>query len=93
MLSEQYANTAIATSDGRVVIGRIVEETSDKVVIKPNPLETDTISVGKSDIESRKLSNISPMPAGLLNTFSESEILDLLAYLESLGNSKHPNFQ
>ena len=93
VLSEQYANTAIATSDGRVVVGRIAEETTDKIVIKPNPLEPETVSINKSDIESRKLSNVSPMPAGLLNTFSESEILDLLAYLESLGNSKHQNFQ
>ncbi len=93
MLSEQYANIVIVASDGRVTIGRIAEETSEKVVIKPNPLEPETVSIDKSDIESRKLSNISPMPAGLLNTFSELEILDLLAYLESLGNSKHPNFQ
>ena len=93
VLSEQYANTVIAASDGRVVIGRIAEETSDRVVIKPNPLEPETVSIDKADIESRKLSNISPMPAGLLNTFSEREILDLLAYLESLGNAKHANFQ
>jgi hypothetical protein len=33
------------------------------------------------------------MPSGLLNTFTKEEILDLLAYLESLGDAKHPNFQ
>ncbi len=93
VLSEQYANTAIETSDGRVVIGRIAEETPDKVVVRPNPLEPGTITIRKSDIESRKLSHISPMPTGLLNTFSETEILDLMAYLESLGNSQHPNFK
>ena len=32
------------------------------------------------------------MPVGLLNTFTQEEILDLLAYLESLGDAKHPNF-
>jgi hypothetical protein len=32
------------------------------------------------------------MPAGLLNTCNEDEILDLLAYLESMGDEKHPNF-
>lgn len=93
VLSEQYANTTFAMSDGRVVVGRIAEETADKVVVKPNPLELETVTLNKSDIESRKLSNVSPMPTGLLNTFSETEILDLLAYMESLGNAKHPNFQ
>jgi hypothetical protein len=32
------------------------------------------------------------MPPGLLNTFSEDEILDLIAYLESMGDPQHPNF-
>ena len=38
VLSEQYMNTAFETADGRVVIGRITEETSDKVVVRPDPL-------------------------------------------------------
>ena len=85
-------NTALETTDGRMIIGRIMEETADKVVIRPNPLELETVTVKKSEIESRQLSKISPMPVGLLNTFTKEEILDLLAYLESLGDSKHPNF-
>ena len=92
VLSEQYMNTAIETTGGKVVIGRIVDETSEKVVLRPNPLQTDTVTVAKSEIESRSLSKTSPMPAGLLNTFTKEEILDLLAYLESLGDASHPNF-
>lgn len=93
VLSEQYMNTAIETVAGKVLIGRIVDETPDKVVLRPNPLEPETVTVKKSEIESRSLSKISPMPAGLLNTFTKEEILDLLAYLESLGDSTHPNFK
>ena len=92
VLSEQYMNTAIETQEGRAIIGRITEETPDKVVIRPNPLEPEAVTVMKSEIESRQLSKTSPMPTGLLNTFTEEEILDLLAYLESLGDSKHQNF-
>lgn len=92
VLSEQYMNTAIETSGGRVIVGRITEETPDKVVVRPNPLEPETVTIKKSEIESRKLSKVSPMPAGLLNTFTQEEILDLMAYLESLGDPKHPNF-
>ncbi len=93
VLSEQYMNTVIETNEGRVMIGRITEETPDKVVLRPNPLEPETVAVKKSEIASREHSKISPMPAGLLNTFTKDEILDLLAYLESLGDSKHPNFK
>jgi putative heme-binding domain-containing protein len=92
VLSEQYMNTAILTHDGRVIIGRIAEENDEQVVIRPLPLEPQTVTIKKSEIESRKLSAISPMPVGLLNTFTKEEILDLLAYLESLGDSMHSNF-
>jgi len=85
-------NTAITTTAGQVVIGRIVEETTETVVLRPNPLAPETVTVRKSDIESREFSKTSPMPAGLLNTFSQEEILDLLAYLEALGDAQHPNF-
>ena len=93
VLSEQYMNTAIETTAGKVVVGRIVEETPEKIVLRPNPLEPDSVvTVKKSEIEARSLSKISPMPAGLLNTLTKEEILDLMAYLESLGDPKHPNF-
>lgn len=93
VLSEQYMNTAIETVAGQVHIGRIVEETPEKVVLRKNPLEPETVTIKKSEIESRSLSKVSPMPAGLLNTLTKDEILDLLAYLESLGDSTHPNFK
>jgi hypothetical protein len=38
------------------------------------------------------ISKISIMPPGLLSTCTEAEVLDLLAYLESMGDLKHPNF-
>ncbi len=92
VLSEQYMNTAIETTAGQVIIGRITEETDEHVVLRPIPLQPETVTVKKSEIESRQLSKTSPMPAGLLNTFTQEEILDLLAYMESFGDSKHPNF-
>ena len=92
VLSEQYMNTAIETTAGQVITGRIVEETDERVVLRPIPLQPETVTVQKSEIESRQLSKTSPMPAGLLNTFTQEEILDLLAYMESFGDSKHPNF-
>ena len=93
VLSEQYMNAAIETADGKVLIGRIVEETPETIVLRKNPLEPETVTIKKSEIESRSLSKVSPMPAGLLNTLTKEEILDLLAYLESLGDSAHPNFR
>ena len=93
VLSEQYMNTTLETNDGQVITGRVVKESPEEVVVRPNPLEDKTVTIKKTNIETRAPSKVSPMPAGLLNTFSESDILDLLAYMESLGNPAHPNFK
>ena len=93
VISEQYMNTAIKTTEGKVVIGRIVEDNADTLVIRPNPLEPQTVKLNKAEIKTRELSKVSPMPEGLLNTFTKEEILDLLAFLESLGDSNRANFK
>jgi hypothetical protein len=49
-------------------------------------------TIAKSGVKARELSKISIMPPGLLNTFTEDEVLDLLAFLESMGDPKHPDF-
>ncbi len=92
VVSEQYMNTTLKMAGGRVVVGRITQETADKVVVAANPFASVTTTVNKSEIQSRERSKVSIMPAGLINTCTEDEILDLLAYLESMGDAKHPNF-
>jgi putative heme-binding domain-containing protein len=92
VISEQYAATTVRTKDGDVVEGRIVEETDDKLVVQPNPLLPEKVTLKKSDVKSRGLSKVSPMPEGLINTFHKEEILDMLAYIESGGRKDHPDF-
>lgn len=48
-----------------------------------NPLTQTTAEVSKAGVDKRAASKISPMPEGLVNTFTKEEILDLIAYLES----------
>jgi putative heme-binding domain-containing protein len=94
VVSEQYMNTVFTMADGTVVAGRISQESGDKVVVMTNPFDAAvTTTVSKAKIKSRELSKISIMPPGLLATCTEAEVLDLLAYLESMGDPKHPNFK
>ena len=93
VISEQYAATTVRTKDGDAVEGRIVEETADKLVVQPNQLLPDKVTVKKSDMKSRAFSKVSPMPEGLVNTLTKDEILDLVAYLESGGRKDHPDFK
>ena len=59
-----------------------------------NPLTPDSkVEIKKADIKERKPAKLSPMPDGLLNTLSKDEVLDLLAYIESVGKAKATNFK
>jgi putative heme-binding domain-containing protein len=93
VISEQFQNQQVQTKAGEVVIGRVLEETADKLVVQPDPLKPDRVEVKKSDVARRAPSKISPMPEGLMNTFNKDEILDLLAYIESAGKRDHPDFK
>lgn len=92
-IDEKYRITMIHSSDGRAISGTILEENERQITLSPNPEAAETHSVAKSDIEERTLSLVSSMPEGLLNTLSEDEILDLVAYVESGGDPENRSFQ
>jgi len=86
VISEQYQALTFTLKNGDEVTGRLVEDAADKLIVVTDPLHNGKTEIKKSDIASRQASKISPMPEGLLNNFSQDEILDLLAYL--LANGK-----
>ncbi|HLY07936.1 MAG TPA: c-type cytochrome [Planctomycetota bacterium] len=92
VISEQYQNTMIMTTSGKILDGRVLEENADRIVLQPNPLQPEKIEIKKSTIEKRAPSKISPMPERLVNTYTKEEILDLLAYIESGGRKDRPAF-
>ena len=93
VISEQYANTVVRFKSGGGVVGRIVEESADKVIVQPSMLSPEKVTVSTSDIASREVSKTSPMPEGLLNSLTKTDILDLLAYIESAGRKDNPDFK
>ena len=93
-ISDQYESVAVATTDGRVVTGRIVNLNGDNLMISTDMLDPNKmVNVPRSQIEEIKRSPISMMPVGLLNTMSKDEILDLFAYLLSRGDRQSPMFR
>jgi putative heme-binding domain-containing protein len=93
VVSEQYQNITVTSSNGDDVTGRLVEELPDKLVLVPNQLTGEKVEVKKSDVKTRVPSKLSPMPEGLVNILTKEEILDLLAYLESAGKKQHAAFR
>lgn len=94
VVSDQYQNTTIVKTDGDDVTGRITDENAERLIVLPNMLATETtVEVRLADIARREPSKVSPMPTGLLNQLTRDEILDLLAYIESAGNTNAANFK
>ena len=87
-ISDQYAFTAFELKDGNRKVGRIIKETEEAYTIYQSPYDmTATTELLKSDVKSQALSATSPMPAKLLNTLNEDEVLDLVVYLMAGGKA------
>ena len=92
-ISDQYGAVEIRTHSGKLVVGRIVNLNANNIQVNTNMLDPGkNESVDRNDVESMKPSKTSLMPAGLLDTMKEDEVLDLMAYLLSRGDRKHKMF-
>ena len=93
IIDEKFRQTRLLLKDGDDVSGMVEREADNKLFVRPSPLEEKLIEVAVTNIRERRLSEVSPMPSGLLNGLRLEQILDLLAYLEAAGDPKHRNFQ
>ena len=87
VISDQYRNTVIATVDGELIGGRVIDEDDRQVRVRTHPYARELTNVEKTAIESREFSSLSEMPVGLINVLTTEEVLDLIAYVRSGGNA------
>ncbi len=90
VVDEKYRSEQIVTVDGRVIVGRIVADgnyRSTKLRVLTDPLRPgQTVEIDKNDIAAHQFLLQSPMSSGLLDSFTPSEIGDLLTFLEQTGS-------
>lgn len=87
VISDQYGAVTIATSDGKVITGRIMNLHGDNITINTNMLDPSAqVNVNVNKIEENVPATVSMMPEGLLSTLREDEVADLVAYLLSRGD-------
>ena len=91
-VSDQYQNEQITTAADQVVVGRVVDETPEKIVIQSNPLAPDRVEVKRADVVERKPAKLSPMPDHLVDVLTADEVLDLIAFLEAGGRKDYKAF-
>ncbi len=83
-IDEKFRSVTVKTSDGKTITGSLESEDDERVVLRPNPLAPEKSEIAKAMIKERTISEISPMPAGLLNSLKAEQILDLLAWFETM---------
>jgi putative heme-binding domain-containing protein len=79
-----YGAEILITTGGRGVAGRVLSEDGERLLVRADPYRPELEEIPLAEISQRARARVSTMPSELLSTFEREEILDLLAYLESL---------
>ncbi|MBL7871782.1 MAG: PmoA family protein [Cyclobacteriaceae bacterium] len=80
-IQDDYRMVVITSRDGRTYSGNIIVENDRQVTLRV--IGQDQLVLNKSDIQSRETATTSLMPEGLLQTLTDKEVLDLVAYLRT----------
>ena len=79
----RYQATVVETADGKVHQGVVIYDAVDSLLLQTGP--SVLVRLDGHAVVSRRAAAISPMPAGLLDTLSDQEIVHLYAYLRTLN--------
>lgn len=80
VVGESFQLNLVTRKDGTVISGMPESETEDAVTIRTL---TESVAIPKADIASRQILEQSMMPAALLDTLPEKEVIDLLKFLST----------
>ena len=80
-IREGYENFLLATKDGRLASGFLVDQDNHSVVLRG--LDGQDVTFAREAIRELKAQGMSLMPAGLLAGYNDGQIRDLMAYLRS----------
>ena len=90
-ISDQYAATVFYLKNGSSVLGRLTNEDATKYYISQNPFAPETVrTIAKKDVTKTRISDVSIMLPGMINSLNAEELKDLVAYLMSGGNKDNP---
>lgn len=93
-INEQFVPSVLTKNDGSTVVGSVVNLNGDNVMINTDLSDPNQrITVDRKEVKSIEPSKISPMPPMLLSSMTQTEILDLVAYVLSGGNREHEMFR
>jgi putative heme-binding domain-containing protein len=81
-VKENYHALVVATSDGKIYTGIKLRQTDSELILRD--AEDREVAIPTSSIEEQKTAG-SLMPAGLTETLTRAELIDLVRFLSQLG--------
>ena len=85
-IQDDYKMVVLTTQDGRTYSGNVIAENERSITLRT--VGQDAISINKSNIQSKEITANSLMPKGLLNSLTDEEVINLIAYLKALEPPK-----
>ena len=90
-INKHFQPQLLVVDTGQVLTGVVIKETDEHLTLLPNMLKPEKTHVlAKSSIDEQQTSAVSSMPVGLLDTFTLDEIMDLIAYIQSIPPKQEP---
>ena len=81
VVRKEYQASIVATRDGRILSGLIVEQTPEAIVLRD--AKGQRTRIARSEIEEIKESDVSLMPESLYKEFSPEQLRDLFSFLQN----------
>lgn len=80
VVNKDFRMSILRMTDGRVLNGLVTSQDNDRVVLQT---AKEKLTLVKADIEDQKLTTLSPMPEGILQPLTPTQIRNLISYLMS----------
>ena len=87
MVSADFRMSVAELKDGRVLNGVATARTDRTITLQT---AAEAVTLERSEIKNLEQSNLSLMPEGLIESLSETQVRDLIAYLMHPGQVPHP---
>jgi putative membrane-bound dehydrogenase-like protein len=84
VMAKEYRPSVIYTDDGRVITGIVKQDDAGALTVRT---ANETVVVPKNEIDEIQLSPLSMMPDNLLQPLQEREVVSLVSYLQSGGQT------
>ncbi len=93
-INEQFAPIVVTLNDGNTVSGVVVNLSGNRLTLNTDLSDPNQRThIDRTKVKDIEVSKVSPMPPTLLMMLTKEEILDLLAYTLSAGDSKNEMFR